>query len=67
MRMPRICLMIIVWVLLLHQEAISITIAIGSQEETYYKIAQDIKQVTEKEGIPIEVISTNGLSTTSTC
>jgi TRAP-type uncharacterized transport system substrate-binding protein len=50
----------ITWVLLLHHDASSITIATGSQEGTYYKIAQDIKQIAEKEGIPIEIISTNG-------
>jgi uncharacterized protein len=60
MRMLRISLIAITWLLLLHHEAISITIATGSQEGTYYKIAQDIKQIAEKEGIPIEVISTNG-------
>jgi TRAP transporter TAXI family solute receptor len=47
-------------VLFLHQEALAITIATGSQEGTYYKIAQDIKQIAEKEGIPIEIIPTNG-------
>jgi TRAP-type uncharacterized transport system substrate-binding protein len=41
----------IIWVLLLHHEAFSITIATGSQEGTYYKIAQEIKQIAEKEGI----------------
>ena len=56
----RTFLIMITWVLLLHHDASSITIATGSQEGTYYKIAQDIKQIAEKEGIPIEIISTNG-------
>ncbi len=60
MRALRMSLIVITWVLLSHHEAVSITIATGSQEGTYYKIAQDIKQIAEKEGIPIEVISTNG-------
>jgi TRAP-type uncharacterized transport system substrate-binding protein len=60
MRMLRVSLIALTWLLLLHHEAISITIATGSQEGTYYKIAQDIKQIAEKEGIPIEIISTNG-------
>ena len=46
--------------LLLHGYALALTIATGSAEGTYFKIAQDIKQVAEKEGIPIEVIQTNG-------
>jgi TRAP transporter TAXI family solute receptor len=41
-------------------DAFALTIATGSAEGTYFKIAQDIKQVVEKEGIPIEVIQTNG-------
>ena len=60
MRRLRISLIMIIWVLLLIHQAFSITIATGSQEGTYYKIAQDIKQIAEKEGIPIEIISTNG-------
>jgi len=46
--------------LLLHGQAWALTIATGSAEGTYFKIAQDIKQVAEKDGIPIEVIQTNG-------
>ena len=60
MRMLRVSLIVILSVLFLHQEALAITIATGSQEGTYYKIAQDIKQIAEKEGIPIEIIPTNG-------
>ena len=46
--------------LLVHAQALALTIATGSAEGTYFKIAQDIKQVAEKEGIPIEVVQTNG-------
>src|SRR5262249_9963336 len=46
--------------LLIHTQALALTIATGSSEGTYFKIAQDIKQIGEKEGIPIEVIQTNG-------
>ena len=46
--------------LLLHGQAWALTIATGSAEGTYFQIAQDIKQITEREGIPIEVIPTNG-------
>lgn len=46
--------------LLLHGHASALTIATGSAEGTYFKIAQDIKNIAEKEGIPIEVIQTNG-------
>ena len=41
-------------------DAFALTIATGSAEGTYFRIAQDIKQVVENEGIPIEVIQTNG-------
>ena len=58
--MLRIHLLVVTWLLLFHHDAFPITIATGSPEGTYYKIAQDIKQIAEKEGIPIEVISTNG-------
>lgn len=58
--MLRIPLIIIIWVALFHHHAFAISIASGSPEGTYYRIAQDIKQIAEKEGIPIEVISTNG-------
>ncbi|HEY7217764.1 MAG TPA: TAXI family TRAP transporter solute-binding subunit [Candidatus Binatia bacterium] len=46
--------------LLVHGHALALTIATGSAEGTYFKIAQDIKQVVEKEGISVEVIQTNG-------
>ena len=45
--------------LLFCRPALALTIATGTPEGTYYQIAQDIKQVAEKEGIPIE-IQTNG-------
>lgn len=44
----------------LHGSALALTIATGSAEGTYFKIAQDIKQIAEKDGIPIEIIPTNG-------
>ena len=50
----------ILFVLFLHSHAWAITIATGSPEGTYYKIAQDVKRLAEKEGIPVEIISTNG-------
>lgn len=46
--------------LLIHSQALALTIATGSSEGTYFKIAQDIKQIAEKEGITVEVIQTNG-------
>jgi TRAP transporter TAXI family solute receptor len=42
------------------QVAAAITIATGSSEGTYFKIAQDIKKVAGKEGLKLDVISTNG-------
>lgn len=42
------------------QPALALTIATGTPEGTYYQIAQDIKQIAEKEGIPVEIIQTNG-------
>ena len=47
-------------ILLIYGQAQALTIATGSSEGTYYKIAQDIKQIAEKEGIPVEVIQTGG-------
>jgi len=35
-------------------------IATGTREGTYYQIAQDLKRIAEQEGIPLEIISTNG-------
>ena len=49
-----------VWVLLIPAQVFALSIATGSSEGTYFKIAQDIKQIAEKEGIPIEVVQTNG-------
>ena len=46
--------------LLFCRPALALTIATGTPEGTYYQIAQDIKQVAEKEGIPIEIVQTNG-------
>jgi uncharacterized protein len=40
--------------------ALALTIATGTPEGTYYQIAVDIKRIAEKEGIPIEIIQTNG-------
>jgi TRAP transporter TAXI family solute receptor len=42
------------------QPALALTIATGTPEGTYYQIAQDIKQIAENEGIPVEIIQTNG-------
>jgi TRAP transporter TAXI family solute receptor len=53
-------LLLAVLALLLPAHALAITIATGSSEGTYFKIAQDIKQIAEKEGIPIEIVPTNG-------
>jgi uncharacterized protein len=46
--------------LLFHGQALALTIATGSAEGTYFKIAEDIKQIGAKEAIAIEVIPTNG-------
>jgi TRAP transporter TAXI family solute receptor len=43
-----------------YRPALALTIATGTPEGTYYQIAVDIKQIAEKEGIPIEIIQTNG-------
>ena len=51
---------VLVWAMLFHGSAFALTIATGSAEGTYFKIAQDIKQVAEKEGITIEVVPTGG-------
>jgi uncharacterized protein len=56
--MKKLLLAILFLVLPVH--ALGLTIATGSSEGTYFKIAQDIKQIAEKEGIPVEVIQTNG-------
>lgn len=51
---------IVLLVLLSYGHTWALTIATGSAEGTYFKIAQDIKRIAETEGIPIEVIQTNG-------
>jgi hypothetical protein len=53
-------LLLAVLLLLGPAQALALTIATGSSEGTYFKIAQDIKNIAEKEGIPIEIIQTNG-------
>jgi len=53
-------LLLAVLLLAIPAHALALTIATGSSEGTYFKIAQDIKQIAEKEGIPIEVVQTNG-------
>ena len=53
-------ILLAVLILLLPTQALALTIATGSSEGTYFKIAEDIKRVAEKEGIPIEVVQTNG-------
>ena len=40
--------------------ALALTIATGTPEGTYYQIAQDIKKIADKEGIPFDIIQTNG-------
>jgi uncharacterized protein len=47
-------------VLIFNAHAAALTIATGSAEGTYFKIAQDIKQLVEKDDIPIEIIQTGG-------
>ena len=42
------------------QVAAALTIATGSTEGTYFRIAQDIKEVAGKVGVELSVISTNG-------
>src|SRR5687768_14708544 len=53
-------LLLAVLLLAIPAPALALTIATGSSEGNYFKIAQDIKQIAEKEGIPIEVVQTNG-------
>jgi uncharacterized protein len=50
----------LLFVLIFNDHAVALTIATGSAEGTYFKIAQDIKQLVEKDGIPIEIIQTGG-------
>jgi uncharacterized protein len=56
--MKLICTLLLA--LLIHGQALALTIATGSREGTYFKIAQDIKELAEKEGIPVEIVETNG-------
>jgi uncharacterized protein len=53
-------LVVILLAVMLHTPALAITIATGSSEGTYFKVAQDIKQIAEKDGIPIEIVATGG-------
>jgi TRAP transporter TAXI family solute receptor len=50
----------LVCVLLISGQALGLTIATGSSEGTYFKIAQDIKRIAEQEGIPVEIVQTGG-------
>jgi TRAP transporter TAXI family solute receptor len=49
-----------VFALVFPAHAPALTIATGSSEGTYFKIAQDIKRIAEKDGIPIDIVATNG-------
>jgi len=40
--------------------AMALTIAAGTPEGTYYQIAQDIGRVADADGIPIDIVRTNG-------
>ena len=51
---------VLFFVLLLRCPAWALTIATGSAEGTYFRIAQDIKQIAEPAGLPIEIMQTNG-------
>lgn len=51
---------VLFFVLLLRFPAWALTIATGSAEGTYFRIAQDIKQIAEPAGLPIEIMQTNG-------
>ena len=53
-------IILIVVMLCLYEPALALTIATGTPEGTYYQIAQDIKRIAELDGIPIELIQTNG-------
>jgi TRAP transporter TAXI family solute receptor len=52
--------LVVFLVLLLRFPAWALTIATGSAEGTYFRIAQDIKQISDPAGLPIEIIQTNG-------
>jgi len=51
---------LILLALLSCRPALGLTIATGTPEGTYYQIAQDIKKIAEQEGIPFDIIQTNG-------
>ena len=53
-------IVLVLVMLCLCEPALALTIAAGTPEGTYYQIAQDIDRVAEKDGIPIEIVRTNG-------
>ncbi|HUF43313.1 MAG TPA: TAXI family TRAP transporter solute-binding subunit [Verrucomicrobiae bacterium] len=53
-------ILLLVLTLILYGKAYGLTIATGSAEGTYFKIAEDIKRLAEKDRIPIEIIETGG-------
>lgn len=53
-------LLILLLTLVLQGEVFGLTIATGSPEGTYFNIAQDIRQLVAKDGIPVKVIETGG-------
>jgi uncharacterized protein len=53
-------IVLILFTLLCCSPAWALTIATGTLEGTYFQIAQDIKQIAEKEGIPVQIVQTNG-------
>jgi TRAP transporter TAXI family solute receptor len=50
----------LLFVFLLYGQAPGLTIATGSAEGTYFKIAEDIKRVAEREGIRLDIVQTGG-------
>ena len=53
-------ILLAIFFLSLPAHALALTIATGSSEGTYFKIAEDMKRIAEKENIPIDVVQTNG-------
>ena len=51
---------LILLLLLSCRPALALTIATGTPEGTYYQIAQDIKKIAEQEGLPFDIVQTNG-------
>lgn len=47
-------------ILIFYGQAFALTIATGSPDGTYYKVAQDIKEIADKEGLRVDIIQTNG-------